>query len=135
MAKKSLKNIPGDTFTQKCKQIGITPGTKIDIRILNQVMNEYGLLIVLYFEEELARNSTYEKDIAAWKDAGEHERPFIRVEQFLSFQREMNPLFDEALQAIPLLVEIVFVGTYRTDSSDQPLITGILPFVDEMSVE
>jgi len=133
MAKRSFDQVPGDTITEKCRHIGIQEGDLVDIRTLEKVMKKYDLLVVVYFEEDLARKSRYENDLETWKRAGEHERPFINVDTFLEIQREMNPLLDDALQDIPLMVEIITIRTYH--HGNKPLIIGLLPFTDEIHVE
>jgi hypothetical protein len=106
----------------------LVPGIVVDIRDLELMEEQGDAVIILYFEEELARNSTYEKDMTDYAAFPEHERPFIPVSAFLSFQREMNPVFDEALASVPLEVTIVSCGRYK----DHSLITALLPFLDEV---
>ncbi|NLV26305.1 MAG: hypothetical protein GXY48_03940 [Methanomicrobiales archaeon] len=108
----------------------LKPGMIVDIRALEQIAIREKCEVVVYFEEELARNSSYEKDQKDFENFEEHERPFILVEPFLKFQREMNPLFDEALRQIPLGVTII-----RAEQiGKKTRITGLLPFLDEMDV-
>ena len=108
----------------------LIPGMVVDIRALERISKEEKCLIVVYFEEDLVYNSTYEQDKVAYEIYPEHERPFIMLPAFLSFQRDMNPLFDEALENIPFGVKII-----SNEISDGELvIKGLLPFLDEMDL-
>lgn len=108
----------------------IKPGMVADIRALEQLSFREHCEIIVYFEEDLARDSTYEQDLKEYGTFEEHERPFIKLESFLEFQREMNPLFNEALSQIPLGVTII-----RVESAGEKLrIIGLLPFLDEMDM-
>ncbi|MDD1723533.1 MAG: hypothetical protein LUQ07_00220 [Methanospirillum sp.] len=108
----------------------LVPGMVADIRALEKIGSREAIDIVVYFEEDLAYNSTYADDIRKFGDDPEHERPFISLAVFLSFQRGMNPLFDEALVQIPLGITII-----RQETIGNVLkIIGLLPFLDEMDM-
>ncbi|MBN1165640.1 MAG: hypothetical protein JXA44_00760 [Methanospirillaceae archaeon] len=131
----SLLDLPGSDILEKYRHIGIVPGDEIEIQTLSALAEEYDILIILYFEEDLARNSQYEKDIITFQNDGEYERPFIRIDRFIDFQRRNNPVFDEALAMVPLMVEIITAGTMQTNAGDQPLVTALLPFLDELDLD
>ena len=65
------------------------------------------------------------------------ERPYISVPDFLRFTQENDPSFEQTLQEFPLMVEIVSSGTTLagTDGNDMPVVTGLMPFLDEMDVD
>ncbi len=131
----SLLDLPGSSIVEKYHHIGIVPGEEIEIQALSVLAENYGILIILYFEEDLARNSCYEKDIITFQNDGEYERPFIRIDRFMDFQKRNNPVFDEALAMVPLMVEIITAGTMQTNAGDQPLVTALLPFLDELDLD
>lgn len=108
----------------------LAPGMVVDIRALEQISVRELCEIIVYFEKDLAYNSTYEKDLNEYGKFEEHERPFIHLPVFLEIQREMNPAFNEALSVIPLGVSIVRIEQDGTI----PRIIGLLPFLDEMDV-
>lgn len=108
----------------------LAPGIEVDIRDLEKINRDGSLEIILYFEEDLARNSTYAQDLITYQRYPEHERPFISLEGFLGFQREMNPMFDDALRSIPIHVSIINI----TEREKGLQIIGLLPFVDEMNL-
>lgn len=108
----------------------LVTGIVADIRALEGISSRESVDIVVYFEEDLAYNSTYAEDIRKFGNYPEDERPFIRLAAFLSFQRGMNPLFDEALVQIPLGITII-----RQETTEEgPKIIGLLPFLDEMDM-
>jgi hypothetical protein len=108
----------------------LKPGMKADIRALESISQKGDCDIVVYFEEDLAKNSTYEEDLKKYSSFKEHERPFILLGSFLSFQREMNPLFDEALDAVPFGITIIS----KQDKGGKTLVKGLLPYLDEMDL-
>ncbi|MFH0967787.1 MAG: hypothetical protein V1862_08915 [Methanobacteriota archaeon] len=111
--------------------VGFEPGKKVDVRILETIALQGEVLITLYFEEELARTSTYAKDLLSYGRDPEHERPFIELLSFLKFQREMSPYFNEALTTVPLIITIINSSEKHEGRS---VIKGILPFLDEMDL-
>ena len=110
---------------------GLIPGKKVDIRVLEAIARKDEVKIILYFEEDLARTSTYANDLITYADAPEHERPFIECVSFLKFQRDMSPSFNDALAMVPLLITIISVDEKQ---NGKPVIKGILPFLDEMDL-
>jgi len=108
----------------------LTSGMVVDIRALEQISVRESCEIILYFEKDLAYNSTYEQDLQEYGTFEEHERPFIPLKLFLEIQREMNPLFNDALKSIPLEVTIVRIE----QAGENPRIIGLLPFLDEMDM-
>lgn len=107
------------------------PGKKVDIRVLEAIALNGAQLIILYFEEDLARTSTYTQDLLTYRESPEHERPFVELLSFLKFQREMSPYFNDALTTVPLIITIV---SNSEDHEGIPVIKGILPFLDEMDL-
>jgi hypothetical protein len=108
----------------------LSTGMVVDIRALEQISVREPCEIIVYFEKDLAYNSTYEKDVHEYEKFEEHERPFIPLPLFLEIQREMNPAFNDALSSIPLGVTIVRIE----QAGDKPRIIGLLPFLDEMDL-
>lgn len=108
----------------------LKPGMKADIRALEQISLRERCEVIVYFEEDLARNSSYEKDLKEFSSFEVHGRPFIILESFLKFQREMNPIFNEALDQIPLGITII-----RTEPTGEYVrVIGLLPFLEEMDM-
>lgn len=112
------------------EQTVLEPGKVVDIRVLEDIAQKGDHLIILYFEEDLAKTSTYAQDLLTYKADPEHERPFIEILSFLKFQRDMSPYFNDALTTVPLLVTIV--GTEEFEG--RSVIKGVLPFLNEMDL-
>jgi hypothetical protein len=108
----------------------LLPGLVVDIRALEAMSTKGKCEIILYFEEDLAYNSTYEEDLKNYASFPEHERPFINIGPFLSFQRDMNPLFDEALDAVPFGITIIS----KQEMEGKTQVKGLLPFLEEMDL-
>ncbi|MDV2481793.1 hypothetical protein F8E02_07190 [Methanoculleus sp. Wushi-C6] len=126
----------GTAFPPDLERLGIAPGAKIDIRDLNTLGKRHNFQVFLYFEEDLARDSTLRKDLQEYEDVPDLERPFIRLEAFLQFAAESDPLFTRRLDELPLVVEIVAYGeiTMREGNS-VPYVKGVMPFLDELTME
>ncbi len=110
---------------------GLHVGKKVDIRVLEAIARKGEVSIILYFEEDLAKTSTYAVDLKEHGAFPDHERPFIELVSFLSFQREMSPCFDDALKSVPLVITITSNSEVYEGKS---VIKGILPFLDEMDL-
>lgn len=110
---------------------GLEVGKKVDIRVLEAIARKGDVSIILYFEEDLAKNSSYGEDLREYSQYPDDERPFIELVSFMSFQREMSPCFDDALTTVPLIITIY---SNSEEYNGKPVIKGILPFLDEMDV-
>ena len=129
--------LPGSTPAEKLQVLGVEKDTRVDIRRLDEISRRYGVTIYLFFEEDLARNRPLENVIAEFGTVPVFERPYISVPDFLRFTKENDPSFEQTLQEFPLMVEIVSSGTTvaGTDGSNVPVVTGLMPFLDELDVD
>jgi hypothetical protein len=129
--------LPGSTPAEKLQVLGVEKDTRVDIRRLDEISRRYGVTIYLFFEEDLARNRPLESVIAEFGTVPVFERPYISVPDFLRFTKENDPSFEQTLQEFPLMVEIVSSGTSPAgpDSNNVPVVTGLMPFLDELDVE
>jgi hypothetical protein len=129
--------LPGSTPAEKLQVLGVEKNTTVDIRRLDEISRRYGVMIYLFFEEDLARNRPLESIIKEFGSFPVFERPFISVPDFLRFTRENDPSFEQTLREFPLMVEIVSSGGVLagTDGNDIPVVTGLMPFLDELDVE
>jgi hypothetical protein len=126
----------GRTFPPDLERLGIAPGTKIDIRELNKLGRRHKFHVYLYFEEDLARDSTLREDLQEYEDVPDLERPFIRLDAFLQFATESDPLFTRRLEELPLVVEVIAYGEIRMREGDPvPYVKGVMPFLDELTME
>nr|WP_320161902.1 hypothetical protein [uncultured Methanoregula sp.] len=135
--KNAPKTLPGSTPEEKLGSQGLVPGKHIDIRTLGALANTYGIEILLFFEEELARTRTLESVKEEFRTVSEYERPYISVGSFLTFTRENDPSFEQTMQEFPLMIEIVAVGEHSSTKDNRPVLfaTGLMPFLDELDVD
>ena len=117
---------------EECRTFAVAPGEKVDILELEELGRRLGIDIYLYFEYDLARNSTIEKDMEVYKDVPEYERPFIALGMFIEFASSQDPGFREKLRELPLVLEVVSCGEIVLDEKPCRYITTLMPFLDEM---
>jgi hypothetical protein len=129
--------LPGSTPAEKLQVLGVEKDSRVDIRRLEEISRRYGVTIYLFFEEDLARNRPLGTVLLEYCSLPVFERPYISVPDFLRFTQENDPSFEQTLQEFPLMVEIVCSGTTLagTDGSEIPVVTGLMPFLDEMDVD
>ena len=135
MKRRSLDTVKGATFEEKMNSLSITVGKPTDVMELIKLKKLFGIDIVLYFEPELADNSTYEKDLADFAADDEFERPFIAAEKFVEFGKENDPTFEGRLKEFPLMVTVHSFGERKTESGTPvKYIKALMPFLDEFDV-
>jgi hypothetical protein len=129
--------LPGSTPAEKLQVLGVKKDSRVDIRRLDEISRRYGVTIYLFFEEDLARNHPVDTVIQEYGNIPIFERPYISVPDFLRFTRENDPSFEQTLREFPLMVEVVSSGIVLTgtDGNEVPVVTGLMPFLDEMDVE
>lgn len=126
----------GTAFPPDLESLGIAPGTQIDIRELDAMGKRHDFHVYLYFEESLARSSTLHQNLQEYSDVPDLERPFIRLDAFLRFASESDPLFIQRLDELPLVVEVLAYGEIRTrEGVTVPYVKGVMPFLDELTME
>lgn len=126
----------GTAFPPDLERLGIVPGAKLDIRELDNLGKRHNFQVFLYFEEALARSSTLRKDLQEYGDVPDLERPFIRLDAFLRFATESDPLFTRRLDELPLVIEVVAYGEIRIqEGKPLPYVKGVMPFLDELTIE
>ena len=128
--------LEGIAFPPELERLGTIPGAKIDIRDLDMMGERHNFHVFLYFEEDLARSSTLQKDLQEYSDVPDLERPFINLGAFLRFATEQDPLFTKRLDELPLVIEVVAYGELRTQEGELvPYVKGVMPFLDELPME
>ena len=126
----------GTSFPQDLERLGIVPGAKIDIRELDKMGKRHNFHIYLYFEESLAKESTLQQNLQEYGDVPDLERPFIRLDAFLRFATESDPLFTQRLDELPLVVEVIAYGEIEArEGKTVAYIKGLMPFLDELMME
>jgi hypothetical protein len=130
-------SLPGTTIVEKFASLGIACGAKVDIRDLDKTGRRYGINIFLFFEKDLVHTHTIGQVLEEYKEVPEFERPYIRVDRFLSFTRENDPSFAQTLREFPLKIEIITVGEMHSADGNcmVPFVSGLMPFLDELDVD
>ena len=133
---KAWSALGGTTPSEKLGTLGVTEGRMLDVRFLDEIARTYGVTVILFFEEDLARTRTFESVQQEFSHEGEFERPYIAVGSFLKFTRENDPSFEQTMREFPLQIEIVTVGETRMkEGGIVPYIAGLMPFLDELDVD
>lgn len=128
--------VPGKNPVEKLGQLGLIPGTTVDIKKCAAITENYGVAIWLFFEEDLARGKSLDAVLAGFAGVAEYERPVILVESFLRFTQENDPSFEKTLEEFPLMVEIIATGERTGESGrPEPYVTCLMPFLDELDLE
>lgn len=116
----------------ECNTFAVAPGEKADILELAELGSRYAIDIYLYFEEDLARNSTLQKDMEDFSAVPEYERPYIRIEKFIEFASAQDPEFNQKLKELPLILEVIACGEITVGGSQRRYITTLMPFLQDM---
>jgi hypothetical protein len=133
---KAWSALSGSTPAEKLGSLGVAEGRTLDVRFLDEIARTYGVTVILFFEEDLARTRTLESVQQEFAHSGEFERPYIAVGSFLKFTRENDPSFEQTMREFPLLIELVTVGETRLKNGKTvPYIAGLMPFLDELDVD
>ncbi len=126
----------GAAFPPDLERLGIASGAKIDIRELDRIGKRQKFHVYLYFEESLAVSSTLEEDLQEYRGIPDLERPFVRLDTFLKFATESNPLFTQCLGELPLVVEVIAYGEIGMGGGEPvAYIKGLMPFLDELAID
>jgi hypothetical protein len=133
---KAWSALGGTTPAEKLGSIGVAEGSMLDVRFLDEIARTYGVTVILFFEEDLARNRTLESVQQEFSHDGEFERPYIAIGSFLTFTRKNDPSFEQTLREFPLRIEVVTVGETRLkDGKSAPYVSGLMPFLDELDLD
>lgn len=100
---------PGDP--EELKPIGLKVGMHLPLGRLKDLQEDHGLEVILYFDEDLARNSTLDADHADFRIVPSEARPFMPLRVFLQVMAERDPGFARRMQEEPLMVEVLETGT------------------------
>lgn len=137
MKKNPWSALPGSTAAEKLKVLGVVKNNRVNIRRLDEISRRYGIMVYLFFEEDLARDHPLGTVMEEYSGVPVFERPYISVPDFLRFTRENDPSFEQTLREYPLMVEIISCenSLAADDGSDLPVVTGLMPFLDELDLE
>jgi len=129
--------LPGNTPAEKLESLGVIRDRTLDIRMLDEISRTYGIEVILFFEEDLARSRTLESVLDEYDIFPEYGRPYVTIGSFLRFTRENDPSFEQTMRELPLMIEIVTVGEMQSSNEKTTIryISGLMPFLDELDID
>lgn len=104
------ETLPGKDTTERFASLGIRKGGETDLLALREIARDHDVEVWIYFDEEVARTSTIEDDLAAFEMVPEPDRPFMELSHFFAFMERIEPGFAAAMETKPIVAEVVAVG-------------------------
>ncbi|MDV2480762.1 hypothetical protein F8E02_01820 [Methanoculleus sp. Wushi-C6] len=115
---------------EELEQFGLAVGARVPLCDLKALQERHGFEAVLYFDEDLARNSTLGADAHDFRIVPVQARPFMPLTVFLQVMAEHDPEFADRVQSEPRLVEVLEAGTIDRCSGCvhciKPYVKGLL---------
>ena len=97
---------------------------------MRDLQERHELEVILYFDEDLARNSTLDTDFADFRIVPVQARPFMPLQIFLRVMAEHDPGFADRMRREPPAVEVLETGTFNRYSGcvqcTRPYVKGLL---------
>lgn len=100
---------PGEP--EELEPIGLTVGMRLGLGRLKDLQEFRGFEVILYFDEDLGRNSTLDADHADFRIVPVQARPFMPLAVFLQVMAGHDPGFADRMQREPPVVEVLETGT------------------------
>ena len=100
---------PGEP--EELEPLGLAVGARLPIVRLKDLQEDHGLEVILYFDEDLARNSTLTADVTDFRIVPVHARPFMPLVVFLQVMAERDPELTRRMREEPPLAEVLETGT------------------------
>lgn len=91
--------------------LGLTAGMRLGLDRLKDLQERHDVEAILYFDENLARNSTLEADYADFRIVPVQARPFMPLAAFLRVVADRDPEFSDSMLREPPTVEVLETGT------------------------
>ncbi len=119
---------PGEP--EELESIGLTVGVHLPLGRLKELQERHGLEVILYFDEDLARNSTLDADHVDFQIVPVQARPFMPLAVFLQVMAERDPEFARRMRDESPVVEVLETGTIDHYSGcvlcTRPYVKGLL---------
>ncbi|MDN7012596.1 hypothetical protein FGW20_05990 [Methanoculleus sp. FWC-SCC3] len=93
------------------KRVGLAAGMQLGLDRLKDLQEHRDVEVILYFDEDLARNSTLDADYADFWIVPVQARPFMPLTVFFRTIAEWDPEFSECMHREPPTVEVLETGT------------------------
>jgi len=105
-----FQQLPGEDTAERFAALGIRPGETTDLLTLKEIGERGDVEVWVYFDEEVARASTIEKDLENFEFVPEPDRPFMEVRRFFAFMENIEPEFERSLADAPITARVAAVG-------------------------
>ncbi len=109
---------------------GLAVGVRLGLDRLKDLQERHELEVILYFDEDLARNSTLDADYADFRIVPVQARPFMPLQVFLQVMTGHDPGFADSMRQEPPVVEVLETGTIDRYSGcvlcRRPYVKGLL---------
>jgi hypothetical protein len=105
-----FESLPGKDTKERFASLGISEGGETDLLALRTIARDHDVEVWVYFDEEVARASTIEDDLADFEMVPEADRPFMELRRFFAFMEDIEPGFAAAMETKPVTAEVVAVG-------------------------
>jgi hypothetical protein len=119
---------PGEP--EELEPTGLAVGVRLGLDRLKDLQAHLELEVILYFDEDLARNSTLDADFADFRIVPVQARPFMPLAVFLQAMAEHDPGFADRMRREPPAVEVLETGTIDRYSGcvlcTKPYVKGLL---------
>ncbi len=119
---------PGEP--EELKPTGLTAGLRLGLGRRKDLQESGGFEVILYFDEDLARNSTLDADHADFRIVPVQARPFMPLAVFLQVMAGHDPEFADRMQREPPAVEVLETGTLERypgcTACRKPYVKGLL---------
>lgn len=96
---------------EELEPLGLAAGTRLPLGRLKDLQEDHGLEVILYFDEDLARNSTLDTDVTDFRIVPVQARPFMPLAVFLQMMAERDPGFARRMREELPEVEVLETGT------------------------
>ncbi|HOI13134.1 MAG TPA: hypothetical protein PLG75_04715 [Methanoculleus sp.] len=110
--------------------LGLAVGVQLGLDRLRDLQERHELEVILYFDEDLARNSTLDADHADFQIVPVQARPFMPLAVFLQVVAEHDPGFADRMRREPPAVEVLETGMFNRYSGcvqcTRPYVKGLL---------
>ncbi|MDK2891008.1 MAG: hypothetical protein PWR21_1640 [Methanoculleus sp.] len=93
--------------------LGLAAGARLGLDRLRDLQERHELEVILYFDADLARNSTLDADFADFQVVPVQARPFMPLQIFLRVMAEHDPGFVDRMRREPPAVEVLETGTFN----------------------
>ncbi|CVK33009.1 MAG: hypothetical protein GX965_10195 [Methanoculleus bourgensis] len=94
---------------EEFESVGLAAGVRLPLDRLKELQERHGFEVILYFDEDLARNSTLDADYADFRIVPVQARPFMPLAVFLRVVAEQEEIA-RRMREEPPVIEVLETG-------------------------